>query len=154
MDQPTANHAHYEGWTLLELYGHNTEFGFCATEYFGGVAMLRVDVPEIPAAREKMNRPSWQHIDGQSKLCPVGTEIDLAPIPGRTRYLGFGAIYSMNPSTEEGVRAAILRSRSRDVLAVHLPPGVIAALPQTTADAQDAEVDEELENETEDEISF
>ena len=133
MDQPTSQQAHYEGWTLLELYGHNTEAGYCVTEYFGPTAMLRVDVPEIPATKELTKRPQWLHVDGEDKLCPAGTEIEVASIPGRTRYLGFGAIYSMNPATEQTVRTAIARSRSSDIVVIKIGEDK-DALPQSTAD--------------------
>lgn len=36
------------GWMLIEMMGHQREIGNVTTEYFGNVAMLRVDVPEIP----------------------------------------------------------------------------------------------------------
>lgn len=108
----------FEGWALLELYGHSREAGFVTTVYFGTAAMFRVDVPEIPARQETAERPRW--LDG--KLCPIGTVVEAAAIPGRTRYLGPGAIYAMNPASEDAVRTAVARMVDREVKIISIPP--------------------------------
>ena len=40
--------ATFEGWAIVELFGHGKEAGFVKTEYYGSCAMFRVDVPELP----------------------------------------------------------------------------------------------------------
>lgn len=127
-----AEQAKFEGWALIELYGHAREAGYVTTVYFGPAAMFRVDVPEIPARQETADRPRWL----QGKLCPVGTVVEAEAIPGRTRYLGPGSIYAMNPASEETVRAAAARVE-RDVKIISMPEGAgQAMLPGETEDAE------------------
>lgn len=111
-----AEQAKFEGWALIEMYGHAREAGYVTTVYFGPAAMFRVDVPEVPARQETAKRPEW--VNGQ--LCPAGTIVEAEAIPGRTRYLGPGSIYAMNPATEEIVRAAAARGE-RKVKVISMP---------------------------------
>jgi hypothetical protein len=109
--------ASYSGWSLIELLGHNHEAGFVTTLYFGGVALLQVDVPEIPAREETLTKPQW----GDSGLLPVGTIIQKESIPGRTCMINPGSIYRLSPATEEAVRAAISASERRAIKVISMP---------------------------------
>jgi len=64
----------FEAWAIIELFGHNQIAGKCTEQNIAGSNMLRVDVPET---------------DEQ---------------PPFTRFLGSGAIYAINPVTEEIAR--------------------------------------------------
>lgn len=127
--------AKFEGWALVELFGHGREAGFVATEYFGGTALFRVDVPDIPARQEAKQAPCW--VDG--RLVPAGTVTEEAAIPGRTRYIGPGAIYAINPATEEAVRAAVARVTPRKVKVISLPEGMALPQPARTPGEDDGE---------------
>lgn len=116
----------FEGWALVELYGHGREAGYVTTQSFGNACMFQVDVPEIPARQETLEAPRWAE-DG-SRLLPVGTVIEREAIPGRTRLLGVGSIYSMNPATEDAVRLAISRSERRAMKVISVPEGSVPAL--------------------------
>jgi hypothetical protein len=116
MEQQTQ--ASWSGWALIELLGHNHEAGFVTTLYFGGVALLQVDIPEIPAREETLTKPQW----GDSGLLPVGTVIQKEAIPGRTCMINPGSIYRLSPATEEAVRAAISASERRAIKVISLPP--------------------------------
>ncbi len=61
----------FESWAIVELFGHNQIAGKCTEQNIAGTNMLRIDVPE--------------------------TELN----PPFTRLLGSGAIYAINPVTEE-----------------------------------------------------
>ncbi len=122
------NEAKFEGWALVELYGHGRESGYVTTQHFGTACMFQVDVPEIPARQETLEAPRWAE-DG-SRLLPAGTVIEREAIPGRTRLLGVGSIYSMNPATEEAVRLAISRSERRAMKVISIPDGAQARLPE------------------------
>ena len=65
----------FEAWAIVELFGHNQIAGKCTEQNIAGANMLRVDVPET------------------------------AEQPQFTRFLGSGAIYAINPVTEEIARA-------------------------------------------------
>ena len=123
MEQTTAK---YEGWTLIELFGHGHEAGYVTTQYFGDKAMFQVDVPEIPSQQETIDRPRWGDNDSDG-LLSVGTVIERAAIPGRTRLINPGAVYSMNPATEEAVRAVIAKNERRSMRVLSMP-----AKPQLT----------------------
>jgi hypothetical protein len=112
-----SEQAKFEGWALIELFGHAREAGYVTTVYFGPAAMFRVDVPEIPARQEIADRPRWL----DSKLCPIGTVVEAEAIPGRTRYVGPSAVYAMNPASEETVRAAAAKMVDRAVKIIAMP---------------------------------
>jgi len=61
----------FESWAIVELFGHNQIAGKCSEQNIAGTNMLRIDVPET------------------SKNSAF------------TRLLGHGAIYAINPVTEE-----------------------------------------------------
>src|ERR1700744_385791 len=110
----------FEGWAHIELYGHNREDGYVTTQYFGSACMFLVSVPEIPNRVEELKRPMWV---GDAYM-PAGTKVEFEEVPSRKRYLGPGAIYALNPTTEEEVLQVIIRQGSPKVIAVvALPPG-------------------------------
>ncbi len=111
--------AKFEGWALIELFGHQTEAGFVTTQYFGDKAMFQVDVPEIEARQETLDVPRWIG----SSLAPVGSVVEGEAIAGRSRLINPGAVYAMNPATEAAVRAAITRSVRREIKVISLPEG-------------------------------
>lgn len=61
----------FDLWCLVELFGHSQIAGKCTEQNVAGTNMLRVDVPATS-----------KH-------------------PGFTRFLSAGAIYAINPVTEE-----------------------------------------------------
>jgi hypothetical protein len=61
----------FESWAIIELFGHNQIAGKCFEQNIAGTNMLRIDVPETDKN------------------------------PPFTRFLGHGAIYAINPVTEE-----------------------------------------------------
>jgi hypothetical protein len=64
----------FDLWCMVELFGHQKIAGRCTEQNVAGTNMLRVDVPET------------------------------ANQPGFTRFLSSGAIYAINPVTEEVAR--------------------------------------------------
>lgn len=78
-------------WALVELFGHQKIAGKVTEQTIAGAAMLRVDVPEC------------------------------GPQAAYTRYFGHGAIYSINPTTEEIARGMAARCSSEPVSRYELP---------------------------------
>lgn len=140
--------AHFEGWALIELFGHQREAGFVTTQYFGDKAMFQVDVPEIPAQQETIKTPRWADRDADG-LLSAGTVIENQAVPGRTRIVSPGAIYAINPATEDAVRAAISASERRTIKVLSLPDkpqltdGETEQLPVSVPDDDDQEYDDE-----------
>ena len=75
----------FDEWALVELFGHQKIVGKVTETSMAGGAFLRVDVPALPP-------------DGQP--C--------------TRFFSPGAIYSINPVTEEVARGLLTQSRFRN----------------------------------------
>lgn len=126
-----GQNAKFEGWAMIELFGHGHEAGFVTTQYYGDKAMFQVDVPEIPARQETLKSPQW----GDVSLMPVGTVIEKEAIPGRTRLINPGAVYSMNPTTEEAVREVVSRNERREIKVISMPEiAERTLLPGKTAD--------------------
>jgi hypothetical protein len=78
----------FKSWAIVEVMGHNEYAGMVTEETIGGAAMIRVDVPAIPA------------VDGTPG------------IDGFTKYLSSNAIYGISPCTEATARARAVSNRS------------------------------------------
>ena len=61
----------FEGWAVIELFGHQRIAGHVSEQVVGGTSFIRVDVPDV---------------DGQL---------------GFTKFLGGSAIYAITPTTRE-----------------------------------------------------
>lgn len=72
MDENTT----FEGWMILELFGHNMIAGFISEQSIGGASFVRVDVPDL---------------DGKD---------------GFTKFFNGSAVYAMTPTTEAVARQA------------------------------------------------
>lgn len=81
----------FSEWALVELFGHQKIVGKVTEATMAGGAFLRVDVPAF---------------DGS---------------PAFTRFYGPGAIYSINPVTEEVARGLCERYRNEPVSRFELP---------------------------------
>jgi hypothetical protein len=126
--------ATFEGWALIELFGHQREAGYVTTQYFGDKAMFQVDVPEFPECQETLQAPKWK--DGN--FVPVGSVVAREAVPGRTRLINPGAVYAMNPATETAVRAAIAQSGRRAIKVISMPA---SAQLESSTDEDESEVE-------------
>ena len=75
----------FEGWCIVELFGHNQIAGFVSEQTIGGTSFVRVDVPAF---------------NGKD---------------GFTKFYGGSAIYAITPTTEEIAKAAAERLAVRPV---------------------------------------
>lgn len=100
----------YEGHAIVEIMGHVRLAGRVSEAQQYGAVMLRVDIPEVPAAGAA------------------------AAVPGFTRFYGGGAIYSVTPTTEEIAVAFTRRARPVPVQRFDL------ALPAMASQPPDAEL--------------
>jgi hypothetical protein len=106
----------FEGWAVVELFGHQKEFGFVTTQYFGGSAMFQIDVPELAEREVTLRAPGYV----ESSWTPAGTVVKRSAVPARSRLVGPSAVYSLNPCEEAVVRRMIDES-SRAIAVVSLP---------------------------------
>ena len=105
----------FEGWAVVELYGHTKETGFVTTQYFGGSALFQIDIPELPEREVTMESPGYT----DSGWTPEGSVVKKSAVPARSRLVGPGAIYSLNPCTEEFARK-VLDHESRIIAVVSM----------------------------------
>lgn len=141
----------FEGWCIVELFGRSQEIGFVTTEAYGQAVMFRVDVPDLPEREIELKRPSWEEVDGKYQQWPAGTKVKREAVPGRTRLLGPGSVYALNPCTEEAARAAIEKHSSRKLMLISMPPAGLISPPED--DELDDDDDETYEQDDEVSIS-
>lgn len=111
--------AKFEGFAVVELMGHQREIGFVTTEVYGQAVMFRIDTPELDDREYVLESP--EYIDG--RLAPKGTTVKRKAVEARSRLVSPGALYAINPCTEEAARAAIERTTHRPLMLVSLPEG-------------------------------
>lgn len=95
--------AKFDGWAVMELMGRNREIGYVTTEYYGTLAMFRIDQPELEAREFTLKRPEWIG----EKHCPKGTVVRREAMPGKTVLVAPASIFRLTPCTEETVRQAL-----------------------------------------------
>ena len=115
MDQQQAR---FDGWCILELMGHQREIGYVTTEYYGPAALFRVDTPEIPEREYELKRPEYDNESG--RYIPVGSKVKRVAIPAKSRLVAPGALYAMNPCTEETARKAIEEMVPRTLIVLEI----------------------------------
>jgi len=117
----------FEGWAIVELFGHQKEIGFVTTRYFGGAAMFQIDIPELPEREVTMRRPGYvPGENGATEWAPAGTIVKKRAVQSRSRLVGPGAIYGINPCTEELAREVVDRE-SNIIALVSMPKKELAA---------------------------
>jgi hypothetical protein len=107
----------FEGWAVVELFGHQREVGFVTTEYYGAAAMFRIDTPELPEREYELERPEWTG----SQYAPKGSKVKREGSRARSRLVGPGAVYALNPCSEKAALAAIEKLFDRPLILVELP---------------------------------
>lgn len=81
----------FDQWCIVELFGHQRIAGRVTEQTIGGCAFVRVDVPAV------------------------------GDVPAYTRLFGQGAIYAINPVTEEVARASANAYRAVPVSPYEIP---------------------------------
>jgi len=126
-----------EMWAVIELFGHQTAAGKLSTQVLGAACLIRLDVPEITRL-----------------VCRYGSRTDddrlqKVTTPAHTRFFGVGAIYSINPCSEETARAQLARIGNPPIVQMEVerikllkaPPDAVEAAP---APVKDLEANPEL----------
>ncbi len=126
----------FEGWAVVELFGHSREAGYVTTDYFGSGALFRIEVPPLPKREVTLVRPEWIN----DQLCGAGTKIERAAVEGRTRFVGPAAIYALNPCSQDAAFSAIEGMTRREVKVIELiqrAPQLETALPGEEDEEED-----------------
>ena len=129
----------FEGWAVVEVFGHQRYVGYVTTEAYGPACLFRVDVPRLEGRERVTKGPEYA---GDGRYYPPGTRITEGPVEGYTKLLGPGSIFAITPCTEQAALKAVESSQSRPVMQADLPPS--AAL--LSAGDDDEDVDGEGED--------
>ena len=130
----TDQQSNFEGWAILEIFGHQKYAGFVKTEYYGTACMFRCDIPPLPE-REHVTRGGC-YVDQEPNLrtwVPPGSTVKHVETVGYSKVFGVGAIYAMTPCDEKACLAAVAELQPRSLMLVKLPDGkalTTAAEPQ------------------------
>jgi hypothetical protein len=117
--------SNFEGWAILEIFGHQKYAGFVKTEYYGTACMFRCDVPPLKE-RERITRSGLRvetpddpnvHV-----WAPPGSSVKHCATQGYSKLFGVGAIYSMTPCDEAAALRAVEELQPRSLMLVSLPP--------------------------------
>jgi|SRR5579859_3329898 len=135
-------HNYFEGWAVVELFGHGKAIGFVTTEYFGTACMFRCDTPERPEREYVLEKPAYGvNPDSMSeKFLPVGTKVKRAAAPAHSRLLGPGSIFAINPTSEELAMKQLEYDEPRPLICMEMPESTkqkALAGPQPVVDALD-----------------
>lgn len=112
-----ATQTKFEGWAVVEIFGHIKEVGFVTTEYFGAAALFRIDTPELPMREYALERPEWHG----AEMLPIGSIVIREAFPGRTRLVGPSAIFSLIPTDEASARKMVDQMYLRPLKVVSVP---------------------------------
>lgn len=110
--------AKFEGWAIVEIFGHQRYAGYVTTEAYGQAVLFRVDVPPLEA-RDRVTK-HYEYVYGQS--VPPGSTVQEAAVQGYTKLFGAGAIYGLTPCTREAAEQALMAMQSRTLTLVALAP--------------------------------
>ena len=100
----------FEGWAIVEIFGHQKAIGFVTTEAYGSACLFRVDTPELPEREYTLTRPGYTAtVDDPSsrQWTPAGAKVKRLASGASSQLLGPGSIYRLIPCTEEVAREAI-----------------------------------------------
>lgn len=113
----------FSGWCVVELFGRQTEIGYVTTDSFGDAVMFRIEIPPLTEREYALTEPQYVG----STWMAAGTKVRRPAVPGRSRLVSPGAVYSLNPCTEEAALAALERTSPRPLIAIDVPAGLIQA---------------------------
>lgn len=150
--------AKFDGWAIVEVFGHQRYAGYVTTEVYGTASLFRVDVPELAARERTTKQPGYHPKTGD--WLPVGTVVQEGAVQGYTKLLGVGSIFAITPCTEDVARADIEAQQRRPWLSVQLPPDAKALPPHPVrdddfggADGDDDYDEDDCEDEVDDLVS-
>src|SRR5271166_5407811 len=118
----TTEQAQFEGWAILEIFGHQKYAGYVKTEYYGTACMFRCDVPPLEE-RERVTRGGCYVASAEDsrQWVPPGSTVKQAATVGYSKVFGPGAIYCMTPCDQEAALLAVEELQPRGLMLVSLP---------------------------------
>ena len=109
--------ASFEGWAIVELFGHQREVGFVTTQVFGQTVLFQIDTPALEEREYELPEPQYV----ASQWAPKGTKVRRQAVPARSRLVGPSAIYALNPCDEDAARKEIELLERRPLILLSMP---------------------------------
>jgi hypothetical protein len=139
----------FEGWAVVEIFGHQRYAGFVTTEAFGQAVLFRVDVPPLTERERVANSCEY---DSKGQSIPPGSIVKEEAVPGYSKLFGPSAIYALTPCTQEAAEKALAAMQTRKLTLVTLAPErAIDAPHDSFAAYNDADPQDDAEAADEDE---
>jgi hypothetical protein len=137
----TEQQSTYEGWAILEIFGHQKYAGFVKTEYFGTACMFRCDVPPLNEHEKVTKGGCYVDEDANGRRwVPPGSTVKAPATIGYSKLFGVGAIFSMTPCDEQAALRAVEELQPRSLMLVSLPAGkALAAAAEPIDDYDDSD---------------
>lgn len=120
----------FSGWGVVEMMGHRREIGYISTDYFGGVALFRVDTPELPEREYTLTAP--EYVGGS--WIQAGAKVKREASPARSCLVAPSALYALNPCSETAARTALEKVTQRPLILIEAPPAAAIVAPETDDD--------------------
>jgi hypothetical protein len=122
---------HFEGWAVVELFGHGKAIGFVTTEYYGTSCLFRVDTPERAEREYTLEKPQYGEDPETlcSKYLPVGTKVKRPAAPAHSRLVSPGSIFAINPCSEQVAIRQLESDEPRPLIMVEMPKNAKPMLP-------------------------
>ncbi len=111
--------ARFEGWAIVDVMGHQRYVGYVTTEAYGQAVLFRIDVPALDERERVTKRPG--HFADKGYL-PAGTTVKEGAVPGYSKLVGSGSIYTITPCTKEAALEAVEEMQPRPLMSVTIPP--------------------------------
>lgn len=123
MTNETAEQNRFDGWAILELFGHQKyaghEYaGHVTTQVFGTTCMFRLDVPGL---EERDYVTKYAEFIEEKGRAPAGSTVKMGSTQPYTKLFGVGAIYCITPCTEEAAKKAVEQLQPRPLTLVSVP---------------------------------
>lgn len=138
MDTQQIQQEKFEGWAIVELFGHVKEAGWVSTKYFGAACFFEIRVPGLPERETQLKYPAWgtaavPTLGGgeiiEERRLPAGAIVKRIATPDKVRLVGASAIYSLNPCSQAEVYSVVeAENRSSEkLLLVSMPAAALPA---------------------------
>jgi hypothetical protein len=116
-------HNYFEGWAVVELFGHGKAIGFVTTEYFGNACLFRCDTPERATREYVLDKPTYGLSPDcmSEKFLPIGTKVKRQAMPAHSRLIGPASIFALNPVSEEVAMKTLERDSPRPLICLEMP---------------------------------
>jgi hypothetical protein len=117
----------FEGWAILELMGHRRLGGYVTEQQVGGVAFVRIDVPEHPwvdGCTCGSDAPASASHEDHTHVCQMfRDEGDDRPLDVHaTQLYNPSAVYCLTPTGERVARGAAQTAKPTPVARWELEP--------------------------------